>query len=60
MTPFLDLRAQYKTINDDAKQAFARSERAVNEVLSLAMYPELSNNQVEFVSAAVHHHVHAL
>jgi dTDP-4-amino-4,6-dideoxygalactose transaminase len=39
---------------------FPHSERAANEVLSLPMYPELSNIQVEFVSAAVHHDVHAL
>jgi dTDP-4-amino-4,6-dideoxygalactose transaminase len=39
---------------------FPQSERAANEVLSLPMYPELSNIQVEFVSAALHHDVHAL
>jgi dTDP-4-amino-4,6-dideoxygalactose transaminase len=39
---------------------FPHTERAANEVLSLPMYPELSNNQVEVVSAAVHHDVHAL
>ena len=39
---------------------FPQSERAANEVLSLPMYPELSNIQVEFVSAAVHHDVHAV
>jgi dTDP-4-amino-4,6-dideoxygalactose transaminase len=39
---------------------FPHSERAANEVLSLPMYPELSNIQVEFVSAAVHHDVHAV
>ena len=39
---------------------FPHSERAADEVLSLPMYPELSNVQVEAVSAAVHHDVHAL
>jgi dTDP-4-amino-4,6-dideoxygalactose transaminase len=39
---------------------FPHSERAANEVLSLPMYPELSNIQIEFVSAAVHHDVHAV
>jgi dTDP-4-amino-4,6-dideoxygalactose transaminase len=39
---------------------FPHTERAANEVLSLPMYPELSNNQVELVSAAVHRDVHAL
>ena len=39
---------------------FQQTERAASEVLSLPMYPELSNNQVEFVSAAVHQDVHAL
>ena len=39
---------------------FPHTERAANEVLSLPMYPELSNIQVEFVSAAVHHDVHAV
>ena len=39
---------------------FPHSEQAAREVLSLPMYPELSNIQVEFVSAAVHHDVHAL
>jgi dTDP-4-amino-4,6-dideoxygalactose transaminase len=39
---------------------FPQSERAANEVLSLPMYPELSNIQIEFVSAAVHSDVHAL
>ena len=37
---------------------FPHTERAANEVLSLPMYPELSNIQVEFVSAAVHQDVH--
>ena len=37
---------------------FPQTERAAREVLSLPMYPELSNIQVEFVSAAVHHNVH--
>jgi dTDP-4-amino-4,6-dideoxygalactose transaminase len=39
---------------------FPHSERAANEVLSLPMFPELSNIQVEVVSAAVHHDVHAM
>jgi dTDP-4-amino-4,6-dideoxygalactose transaminase len=39
---------------------FPRSEQAANEVLSLPMFPELSNIQVEFVSAAVQHDVHAI
>jgi len=39
---------------------FPHTERAANEVLSLPMFPELTNNQVEFVAAAVHHDVHAL
>jgi dTDP-4-amino-4,6-dideoxygalactose transaminase len=39
---------------------FPHTERAANEVLSLPMYPELSNYQVEFVSAAVHDDVHAI
>jgi dTDP-4-amino-4,6-dideoxygalactose transaminase len=39
---------------------FPHSEQAANEVLSLPMYPELSNSQVEMVSAAVHHDVHAI
>ena len=38
---------------------FPQSERAANEVLSLPMYPELSSIQIEVVSAAVHHDVHA-
>ena len=37
---------------------FPHTEQASNEVLSLPMYPELSNNQVEMVAAAVHHDVH--
>jgi len=37
---------------------FPHTERASNEVLSLPMYPELSNPQVEMVAAAVHHDVH--
>ena len=36
---------------------FPHSEQAAREVLSLPMYPELSNNKIEFVSAAVHHDV---
>ena len=32
---------------------FPESERAANEVLSLPMYPELSNSQIEIVAAAV-------
>jgi dTDP-4-amino-4,6-dideoxygalactose transaminase len=39
---------------------FPHAEKAAREVLSLPMYPELSNIQVEFVSAAVQHDVHAL
>jgi len=39
---------------------FPEAERAAREVLSLPMYPELSNIQVEFVAAAVHHNVHAV
>ena len=39
---------------------FPHSERAAREVLSLPIYPELTNVQVELVSAAVHHDVHAL
>lgn len=39
---------------------FPHSEKAANEVLSLPMYPELSNSQVEQVSAAVQHDVHAI
>jgi dTDP-4-amino-4,6-dideoxygalactose transaminase len=39
---------------------FPQAERAAQEVLSLPMYPELTNNQVEFVSAAVYQDVHAL
>ena len=39
---------------------FPHSEKAANEVLSLPMYPELSNSQVEMVSAAVHQNVHAI
>jgi dTDP-4-amino-4,6-dideoxygalactose transaminase len=39
---------------------FPQSEKAAREVLSLPMFPELSNNQVEMISAAVHHDVHAL
>lgn len=38
---------------------FPHTEQAANEVLSLPMYPELSHIQVELVSAAVHHDVHA-
>jgi dTDP-4-amino-4,6-dideoxygalactose transaminase len=36
---------------------FPQAERAAHEVLSLPMYPELSNNKIEFVAAAVHHDV---
>jgi dTDP-4-amino-4,6-dideoxygalactose transaminase len=36
---------------------FPHSERAASEVLSLPMYPELSNSNIEFVSAAVHRDV---
>jgi dTDP-4-amino-4,6-dideoxygalactose transaminase len=32
---------------------FPQAERAANEVLSLPMYPELSNSQIEVVAAAV-------
>jgi dTDP-4-amino-4,6-dideoxygalactose transaminase len=39
---------------------FPHAEKAAREVLSLPMYPELSNIQVEVVCAAVHHDVHAL
>jgi dTDP-4-amino-4,6-dideoxygalactose transaminase len=39
---------------------FPHSEKAAREVLSLPMYPELSNIQAEVVSAAVHHDVHAV
>jgi len=39
---------------------FPRAEQAAREVLSLPMYPELSNNQIEFVSAVVHHDVQAV
>ena len=39
---------------------FPEAERAAREVLSLPMYPELSNSQVEYVSAAVHQDVHAI
>jgi dTDP-4-amino-4,6-dideoxygalactose transaminase len=39
---------------------FPHTERAANEVLSLPMYPELSNIQIELVAAAVHHDVHVL
>jgi dTDP-4-amino-4,6-dideoxygalactose transaminase len=39
---------------------FPHTERAANEVLSLPMFPELTNSQVEFVAAAVHHDVHAI
>jgi dTDP-4-amino-4,6-dideoxygalactose transaminase len=38
---------------------FPHSEAAAREVLSLPMYPELSNTQVEYVSAVVHRHVYA-
>jgi len=38
---------------------FPHSESAAREVLSLPMYPELSNIQIEVVAAAVHHDVHA-
>jgi dTDP-4-amino-4,6-dideoxygalactose transaminase len=39
---------------------FPHTEQAANEVLSLPMYPELSNIQVELVAAAVQHDVHVL
>jgi dTDP-4-amino-4,6-dideoxygalactose transaminase len=39
---------------------FPESESAAREVLSLPMYPELSNNQIELVCAAVHERVNAL
>ena len=38
---------------------FPHAERAAREVLSLPLYPELSNSQVEQVAAAVHQYVHA-
>ena len=38
---------------------FPHAERAAREVLSLPLYPELSNVQVEQVAAAVHQNVHA-
>jgi dTDP-4-amino-4,6-dideoxygalactose transaminase len=39
---------------------FPETERAAREVLSLPMFSELSNMQVEMVSAAVHNNVHAI
>jgi dTDP-4-amino-4,6-dideoxygalactose transaminase len=39
---------------------FPQTERAAREVLSLPMFSELSNMQVEMVSAAVHQNVHAI
>jgi dTDP-4-amino-4,6-dideoxygalactose transaminase len=39
---------------------FPHTERAANEVLSLPMFPELTDKQVEFVAAAVHHAGHAI
>ena len=38
---------------------FPQTESAAREVLSLPMYPELTNNQIEIVCAAVHDNVHA-
>jgi dTDP-4-amino-4,6-dideoxygalactose transaminase len=38
---------------------FPQTECAAREVLSLPMYPELTNNQIEIVCAAVHDNVHA-
>jgi dTDP-4-amino-4,6-dideoxygalactose transaminase len=53
------LQEGYRDLGYVAGQ-FPESERAAREVLSLPMYPELSNSQVEFVSAAVHQDVHAI
>jgi dTDP-4-amino-4,6-dideoxygalactose transaminase len=38
---------------------YPHAERAAREVLSLPIYPELSNTQVEQVAAVVHQNVHA-
>ena len=53
------LQEGYRDLGYVAGQ-FPESERAAREVLSLPMYPELSNSQVEVVSAAVQQGVHAL
>jgi len=53
------LQEGYRDLGYGAGQ-FPEAERAAREVLSLPMYPELSNIQVEFVAAAVHQNVHAV
>jgi len=53
------LQEGYRDLGYVAGQ-FPESERAAREVLSLPMFPELSNSQVEYVSAAVHQDVHAI
>jgi dTDP-4-amino-4,6-dideoxygalactose transaminase len=52
------LQDGYRQLGYRAGQ-FPQSERAADEVLSLPMYAELSNSQIEFVSAALHRDVHA-
>ena len=34
--------------------AFSRAERAANRILSLPMYPELTNEQIAFVAGSIH------
>jgi len=52
------LQEGYRDLGYVAGQ-FPHTERAAREVLSLPMYPELSNVQVEQVAAVVHQNVHA-
>ncbi len=52
MIPFRDLKAQYYSIKDETDAA------VVNEVLSLPIYAEPTDAQIETASAAVGEGIH--